>query len=361
MTADASSSRAHFIMPVAGLAVVVVAFVAVHFFRGEKPASPLQRGVAWLAAQQQPDGSWRGKEIAVLRPGPAMTAFVLYAMTRSSQPRYAESLDRAARYLESQINAEGIVGMTAEGPDYPNYATSLTVLSFVALKKQDSVGRMVDYLRRAQLDEGEGWTTSDPEYGGWAFGGPPQPKPYAHRLDISMTRFALEALAAAAVLADDPVWSKARKFLQTCQQKDGGFIFTPLTAQNKAGEGVSYGSATADGILSFGCAGGPNHAYEAAETWIRTNFTTERCPGFPPDHPRPWADGLFGYWLASASRIVDRTKVRDIVRVLTARQRPDGSWVSSSDLMLENEPLLATALAVLALTEANRRLLYSES
>jgi len=220
---------------------------------------------------------------------------------------------------------------------------------------------MVDYLKRAQLDEGEGWTTSDPEYGGWAFGGPSQPKPNAHRLDISMTRFALEALRAAAVLADDPVWAKARRFLQTCQQKDGGFIFTPLTDQNKAGEGISYGSATADGLLSFDFAGGPGDRHEAARNWIRARFTAERCPGFPPDHPRPWADGLLGYWLASASRVGDKSQRMEIALVLTARQRPDGSWVNPSDLMLENEPLLSTTLAVLALTDASRSLLYSES
>lgn len=329
-----------FIFPAAALVGVVLIFVVIHLLQVEAPLPPLQRGVEWLAARQQPDGSWRGREIAVLRPGPAMTAFVLYTMTRLPphiRTRYHDRLDRAARYLESQTGED----------DYPNYTKSLAVLSFVALDRRTSVPRLVDALKRAQLDESEGWAPSDPEYGGWAFGGPPQPKPNAHRLDLSMTRFALEALAAAQVPADDPVWAKARNFLQFCQNPDGGFIFTPLQGQSKAGERVSYGSATADGLLSLQFARGGQDRIESARAWIQKHFTAQRCPGFPPDHPRPWAEGLLGYWLAAVSRLpVDKSAIRG---VLLARQQRDGSWVNPSDLMLENEPLLATALAVLAL------------
>ncbi len=351
MSAAEPSRGRQWIFPVVSLIAVFLMFVVIHLIRGDDPVPPLERGVQWLMARQHSDGAWRGEEIAVLRPGPAMTAFVLYAMTRNVRARHSEQLNRAVRYLESQINAEGIVGMTADGPDYPNYATSLTVLSFVSLNKQDSVPRLVDYLKRAQLDEGEGWSSADPEYGGWAFGGPPQPKPNAHRLDMSMTRFALEALAAAKVPPGDPAWSKARRFLATCQHDDGGFVFTPLAAQSKAGERRSYGTATADGLLSLRFAAGPKHRIEAAEAWIRSGFTAERCPGFPPDHPRPWADGLLGYWLAAASRLADAPGRARIAQVLHARQRADGSWSNPADLMLENEPLLATALAVLALAE----------
>ena len=357
MTSDAPGNRLQFLLPVAGLVTLLLVFVVLHFLRVEDSATSLERGVVWLADQQHPDGSWRGKEVAVLRPGPALTAFVLYAMTRLPEPLRARHVDRmklAATYLERQIDSHDMVGMTAEGPDYPNYATSLTIISCVALERRDSVPRMVDYLKRAQLDESEGWSPADPEYGGWAFGGPPQPKPYAHRLDISMTRFALEALAAAAVPQDDPVWAKARNFLQTCQNGDGGFIFTPLPDQSKAGERVSYGTATADGVLSLRAAAGPQERITVAENWIHTRFTAERCPGFPPDHPRPWGDALLGYWLAAASRIADSPGRAWIAHVLARRQRDDGSWVNAADAMLENEPILATTLAVLALTDANR-------
>jgi hypothetical protein len=340
-----------FIFPVASLVAVILIFVLIHLFQSDPPEPVPMRGVGWIMSRQQEDGSWRGREIAVLRPGPAMTAFVLHTITQlpeSFRSRF-EGVSRALRYLDSQISEDGIVGMTAEGPDYPNYATSLTVLAFIAHGKRDSVARMVDYLKRAQLDESEGWEPSDPEYGGWDFGGIPQRKPNAHRLDVSMTRFALEALSAAAVSQDDPVWAKARRFLETCQNPDGGFIFTPLPGQNKAGERISYGTATADGLLSLQFAQGEGKRIEAARGWIERNFTAERCPGFPPDHPRPWAAGLFGYWLASASRIVDAPSRLEIRRVLFSRVKPEGSWANPSDLMLENEPLLATTLAVLAL------------
>jgi hypothetical protein len=326
-----------FILPAAMLIAVVLFFVAIHLLQDEPPKPPVQRGIEWILAMQDEDGAWRGREIAVLRPGPAMTAFVLYTLTRRPHVQFSDRLERAARYLESQTDET----------DYPNYTKSLTVLSFVALDRKNPVPRLVDALKRAQLDESEGWSPSDPEYGGWAFGGPSQPKPHAHRLDISMTRFALEALAAAGVPADDPVWARARRFLESCQNPDGGFIFTPLSGQNKAGERLSYGSATADGLLALQFAQGAPERIESARGWIQKNFRADQCPGFPPDHPRNWSDGLLGYWLAAASRNVDRKPA--IKEALLDRQKPDGSWVNPSDLMLENEPLLATTLAVLAL------------
>lgn len=355
------------------VAILILAYFASYrIFPGMRPSDiPLDRGVAWLARKQNADGAWRGEEIAVLRPGPAMTAFVLYVFTRLPEPlrlHYADSMSRAARYLEVHLNSEGIVGMEPSGPDYPNYATSLTILCFAALRPsgwEESVARMVDHLKRAQLDETEGWKPEDREYGGWGFGGPPRPKPEAHRLDMSMTRFALEALAAAQVPAEDPVWARARRFLAGCQSMggDGGFHFTPLAGQNKAdtedksrdrARGRSYGTATADGLIALHCAKGPGEKDDAASRWLDGNFSERHCPGFVPDHPRPWADGLLGYWLAAAARVVNRDQRARIRSAIAARQRADGSWMNACDVMLENEPLLATTLAVLALSESMR-------
>jgi len=79
---------------------------------------------------------------------------------------------------------------------------------------------MVAAIKEAQIDESEGWSPGDPEYGGWAIGGPPRPKPEAPHLDLSTTRFALEALEAAGVQRSDAVWARARRFVESCQNHD---------------------------------------------------------------------------------------------------------------------------------------------
>jgi hypothetical protein len=47
-----------------------------------------------------------------------------------------------------------------------------------------------------------------------------------------------------------------------------------------------------------------------------------------------------------------RTARREaLVKLLIAAQRPDGSFVSDSDRMRENDPLIATSLAIIALSQ----------
>jgi hypothetical protein len=71
-----------------------------------------------------------------------------------------------------------------------------------------------------------------------------------------MTRHVLQALAAAGVPASDPVFARARVFVERCQNPDGGFFFSTVVLDaNKAGQDGaqyhSYGTTTADGLLSL--------------------------------------------------------------------------------------------------------------
>ncbi|MBI4564288.1 MAG: terpene cyclase/mutase family protein [Planctomycetes bacterium] len=363
------------VLPTIGFVTAPLLILKYSTHRVPVETATLEFAARYLAQRQQPDGAWRGEEVAVLRPGPAMTGLVLVALARMPpdiRDRHAASIERGLRCLKAQVDAEGRVGLLPDAADYPNYATALAILALARLDAGGArplIERMAGSLASAQLDEEEGWNPSDPEYGGWAFGGKPRPKPDAFRLDLSVTRFVLEALAQAGVAKENPLWARARVFVERCQnydrdpRDDGGFFFTPLPSQNKAGVvetgpnaefRLSYGTATADGLICLRLTGASSERIEAATRWLDERFATNCCPGFEPRHQPPWHEGLRGYWLAAVARAMasERPAWRDrIVHALASTQRTDGLWVNASPLMRENDPLLATALAVLAVDE----------
>ncbi len=321
------------------------------------PASPLDRGIAWLLARQEADGSWRGRDVQLFSLGPALTGFVLHAFSFArdgSVPPAA--IDRALAFLRQGVTEDG----AASASDYPCYSTALALLAFRRHRPEgwEEIARRLEAaLRRLQLDEDEGWTPADPEYGGWGFGRPTGPRD-PHRLDISVTRFVVEALAPAG--PQDPALQKARAFVERLQGPDGGFHFTPLDpVYNKAGEQDgrrrSYGSPTVDGLLALSRLGSDPTRLRDAGAWLQRNFNEFACPGFPEGHRPDWPRGLVGYWRAGAARVVDPERKRRIALVVAAEQRPDGSWRNAVELMNEHDPLLATALAVLALGACESR------
>src|SRR4030095_11872494 len=101
-------------------------------------------------------------------------------------------------------------------------------------------------------------------YGGWGMGGPIHRPPEAGHVDLSMTRYVLEALQLAGVPASEAGMTRAHVFLTRSQNPDGGFYFSPVNPEiNKAGASsgglfASYGTATADGVLALRAVGVPD-------------------------------------------------------------------------------------------------------
>src|SRR5260370_37131484 len=113
---------------------------------------------------------------------------------------------------------------------------------------------MVGCLRLQQFTEQNGWLPAHPAYGAWGMGGDRRTPPGTGHVDLSMTRYVLDALRAAGVSDSDPAFARASVFVERCQNFDGGFFFSTTEADtNKAGQDGnhfrSYGSTTADGIL----------------------------------------------------------------------------------------------------------------
>jgi squalene-hopene/tetraprenyl-beta-curcumene cyclase len=146
---------------------------------------------------------------------------------------------------------------------------------------------------------------------------------------------------------------------------DGGFYFSPVVLQANKGRlekdgnyWRSYATATCDGILALLAASVPkdDERVTAAVKWLREHTNLDYPQGIPTDYPEPWGDALQYYHFAVRAEVYAALDFSDeeklaLAEKVTALQRADGSFVNTkSPLMKEDEPLLATALAVIALS-----------
>lgn len=305
---------------------------------GRRDNSAITRATHWLWSQQSDDGGWHSKTYGLLRSGQSLTPFVLDALL--SVPHETAAVDKAFEFLKRNFNTEPV--------DYPNYSAGLALRVAGRLKR--NMPEWVAYLRGQQFTEENGWTRDDPAYGAWGMGGERRRPPEPGHVDLAMTRYVIEGLAAAGVTWSDPVMQKAVIYLKRCQNPDGGFYFSTVNLDtNKAGEADgkyrSYGTTTCDGLIAMRLACRPlddrNMDFVRAEAWLKKNHLEERAPGFDLEPARMgWSDGLRFYYAAAVTRAMPSLSVQLPV------QNDDGSFANKSNLVKEDDPLIATAFAL---------------
>jgi squalene-hopene/tetraprenyl-beta-curcumene cyclase len=340
----------------------------------------LRQAARYLWSRQAKDGGWHSVRYGLLRSGQSLTPFVLEALLEVPDrvsPAPAEGVAKAVGFSLKNTDASGAVGLMEPAvPDYPNYATALalTALSRASLpNRQINAGPWIAYLRRQQFTEQNGWRRADSAYGAWGMGGDIRRPPNPGHVDLSMTRHVLEALAAVGATRDDPAFEKAAVFVERCQNYDprepgrfdGGFFFsTVVPSANKAGSDGeqfrSYGTATADGILSLLAMGRPpaDERVVAAGKWLTSHHSDDGAAGFPGKHYRRWTEGLRYYYAAASTAALRKLAVipnPPLTPALRKLQRPDGSWANPENLVKEDDPLIATALALRAIANDTAR------
>ncbi len=334
-------------------------------------------GRRWLLKQQSKDGGWHSQTYGSLKDGAAVTMLALYAISQLPVVEGGEdqaAIDRGLAFVEpGRKLREGAVASPDGSFDYPTYATALWLQTrrYTNRKMDASDEEALAWLLAAQLTERRGFQPQDQAYGGWDLLGEKDATGITTGSNVSVTRFVLEALQPFHDRQDViEARKKARIWLDRCldQGTGGGFAFSPESAEHlhKAGmtedklpRAVSYGTTTADGLRGMLLAGvdSANKKLEGPISWLAKNTAVEVVPGFEQLSPEVgWQRGLRFYYAETLSAVIselpqperDRRRI-ELYKSLLQAQQKDGSWKNDSARMREDDPLIATPLAILAL------------
>ena len=344
----------------------------------------IDRGLAWLKAEQNTNGYWSTPD------HPALTALPVLAFKGdpSARNKNAEFLKAAYSRIAGAAKPNGAIYTT----NLPTYNTALAMLALVAAENPgyDPLLRKARlFLVGLQGDFGEKGKADDVFDGGIGYG-----TKYEHS-DMGNTLQALEALHYTKHLLEDQKsadakdlnWAAAIHFLQNCQNlsshnnqswvsddpaNKGGFIYYPGHSMaggetNKSTGRValrSYGSISYGGLLSYIYADlkHDDPRVRAVFDWLRRNYTLQENPGMGPQ-------GLYYYFHTMAKaltvygvnelELADGRKInwrKDLAMRLINLQQRDGSWVNDNGRWWEKDPVLVTSYAVLALEMIHRGL-----
>ncbi len=357
----------------------------------DRAQSAICSGLAFLGGTQDAGGGWlEGFRTTPTdepdKPSPisvAVTALAVKAFAQTNEPPLAEANFRLAlRYVRHAQRDDGAF----EGGALTSYVTSAAVSALASVGAddfRDEIRDATSWLQVTQWDQSEGVSARQDWFGGAGYGARGRP-------DLSNTQHMLDALYEAGMSPDEPAVQRALAFVSRAQNlaatnkaswsgNDGGFVYTPANGgesfaseaagQGRYGENVaagqprslrSYGSMSYAGFKSMLYAGlSPDDIrVRAAFDWIRRNWTFDENPGLGQQ-------GLYYYYhtMARALRAGQQDVIEDIegashnwrhelIDALIRRQRADGSWSNDAGRWMEDQPVLVTIYAVLALAEA---------
>jgi squalene-hopene/tetraprenyl-beta-curcumene cyclase len=331
------------------------------------------RGTAWLIAHQGETGAWSDPRF------PALSGLALWALTGSRDAAAAGAIDRAVAYLLTCVQTNG--GIYAEVPGrkgggLSNYNTAICLTALHATGRRE----LTRVLQNARTFLAASQYAGADEFHFGGFG-------YDHQnqreyTDLMNTHYAVEAMGRTQDVEDrrpagearaDVNWEHVLRYVGRLQAKnedgadhEGGFVYNPIDPKagvetNASGRVVlrAYGSITYAGLMAMLYSEVPRDDPRviSAVDYAARHWTLDENPGMG-------SQGLFFYYNVIARALTAgrmEAVVRkdgagepirwraDLARKLATLQNPDGSWTNANNRFWENDPVLATAYALLAL------------
>lgn len=298
----------------------------------------IDRGLAYLAESQLPDGSFGGRG-QHLGANPAIVALagMAFLASGSSPGRgpYGEQAQRCVDYLCEHTQPSGFIavdGAASHGPMYGHGFAALFLAEAYGMSPRDDlrdkVASAVRLIVSAQNSEG-----------GWRY------QPVPNDADISVTICQIMALRAArnaGVFVPPSTVERCIDYVKRCQVEDGGFGYT-------TSDRSSQFPRSAAGVVALYSAG----VYEDAAVEQGLSYLDRQIPTVGRDQ----RGGHFFYghyyavqamWQAGGERW-ERwyPAIRDL---LVTTQAGDGSWQDG------NGPAYGTAMACVILQTPNNQL-----
>ncbi|QDU55005.1 prenyltransferase/squalene oxidase repeat-containing protein [Aeoliella mucimassa] len=281
----------------------------------EPAIDSIDRGLAYLAANQNEDGSFRssnmGRNPAVVALGGM--AFLAGGNT-PGRGKYGEEVNRTVDFLIANTRADGFI-TNAEGAGHgPMYGHGFATLFLGEVygmtpreDLRDSLARSVDLIVRCQNEEG-----------GWRY----NPEPLDADISVTICQImALRAARNAGLHVPKETVDKCEAYVKQCQEPDGGFSYM---LQNRG----SMFPRSAAGVVALYSAG----VYEGPEIEKGLVYVDR----FLPDPRQMSRESHYFYghyyavqamWHAGGPRW--QRWYPAIRETLVKSQRPDGSWQDS--------------------------------
>ena len=330
----------------------------------------VDRGLSWLASQQEADGRFPGMESAQ----PAITSLAVMAfLSRGHLPDqgpYGAKITRAIDFVLGTQHRRGYFSLLPIAPPANHLKPSQTltynhaIAGFMlgevyGMTSRERSRRIEEALTRALIFHREVQTRQksvESDVGGWRYGYPESPNASS---DMSVTGWALMFLRSARNAefnVPKQHFDEGLDFVERCyaaeatpaERKKGVFRYRPRLSQPDDPPNVTHAN-TASAMLTLILGGRQDHVgVQSGIEWFHDR-----------DYPRPWQTDYFylsTYYSSQAMAQVGGDTWNQIfpqiASVLIAEQTREGAWPRGGGTEMNFGSIYSTSLAVLALTPA---------